>query len=110
MRVVVDASGTMASLGEVAVWSFDLDAWGESSQAATLTEALTRFARRAGVASDSLTTGERISGPDGIFVEDSLPASDAQIARTLQILGVQWRTLAATSTSLTVRRTSQRTN
>ena len=108
----------MASLGEVAVWSFDLDAWGESSQAATLTEALTRFARRAGVASDSLTTGERISGPEGIFVEDSLPASDAQIARTLQILDVQrrsylsmpWRTLAATSTSLTVRRTSQRTN
>lgn len=42
MRVVVDASDTMASLGEVADRSFDLDAWGECSQAATLAEALTR--------------------------------------------------------------------
>lgn len=91
MYVVVDASDTMARLGEVAVWSFDLEAWGECAQASTETEALTRFARRAGVSLQDLETSERISGPDGIFSEDTLPATENQVSRTIRILEAQRR-------------------
>lgn len=76
----------MARLGEVAIWSFDLEAWGECTQAPDDTSALTLFSRRVHVAPNELRVAERITGPRAVFKQDLAPASDEQIARTLQLL------------------------
>lgn len=89
MRIVVDVSDTMARLGQVAIWSFELEAWGECAQAATEAEARASFARRIGCAADDLEVHERIAGADAVFAADLLPADDAQILRTIQILDAQ---------------------
>jgi hypothetical protein len=89
MRVVIDESDTMVRLGEVAVWSFDLAAWGECTQAPTEREACAQFGRRVGVPVDDLEVGERITGPSAVFAQDLLPAVDEQIFRTTEILDAQ---------------------
>lgn len=89
MRIVVDASDTMARLGQVAIWSFELEAWGECAQAATEAEARASFARRIGCAVDDLEVHERTAGADAVFAADLLAADDAQILRTIQILDAQ---------------------
>lgn len=91
---------SLAGLGEVAVWSFDLSVWGECAQAASEGEALARFARRVGVAVADLEVHERITGPAGVFAEDLLAADDEQISRTLEVLDAERaRTLALLSTA-----------
>jgi hypothetical protein len=95
MRVVVDASDTMARLSQVAIWSFDPEAWGECAQAGTEQLARADFARRINRSADDLEVRERITGCEGTFSDDLLPAGDAQIVLTAQILDAQRsRTLA----------------
>lgn len=89
MEVVLDASDPIARLGEVAVWSFDLSAWGECAQAPTDVDALSRFAARAGLEPEQLHVAERITGSQALFRDDTLPVSDAQIARTVDVLDQQ---------------------
>lgn len=89
VRIVVDASDTMVALGEVAVWSFELGAWGECVQARTQSAAVASFGSRVQRPPATLVVGERISGPGAVFSEDLLPATDAQIARTIEILDSQ---------------------
>lgn len=89
MEVFVDASEPLAALGEVAVWSFDLRAWGECTQASTETQALSRFAARVALEPRELRVVERIEGPEAIFLNDRLPATDRQIARTIEVLDEQ---------------------
>ena len=100
MDVVVDGSDAVAGLREVAVWSFDLSVWGECTQAATETDALSRFAARVDVGPEQLHVVERMTGPEALFHNDTLPASDAQIARTIEVLDQQRaRTLSIVATS-----------
>jgi hypothetical protein len=95
MEVVVDASDPIARLREVAVWSFDLSAWGECTQAPSESDALSPFAARVHLEPEQLQVVERITGPEAIFFKDTLPASDEQIAKTIEILSEQRaRTLA----------------
>ena len=89
MDVFVDASTPMAAVGEVAVWSFDLSAWGECTQAATEADAISRFAARVGLDPKQLVVIEKITGPDALFLSDRLPASDMQIATTVEMLDEQ---------------------
>lgn len=89
MDIVVDASTPLVRLRQVSIWSFDLPAWGECTQAATEKEARSLFARRVGVADAELEVREKITGREGVFAEDLLPADDDQIARTLEILDAQ---------------------
>ena len=79
----------MVRLRQVAIWSFDLAAWGECTQATTEQEARSLFARRVGVADAELEVRERITGREGVFADDLLPAGDGQITRTLEILDAQ---------------------
>lgn len=79
----------MARLGQVAIWSFELEAWGECAQAATEEEARSRFARRARIAPEVLEVQERITGATAVFANDLLPGKDAQISRTVQIIDAQ---------------------
>lgn len=85
--VHVDRSDTMVALGEFAVWSFALEHWGECAQARDEHAALDAFARRTGA--DALRVVERITGATAVFGPDLLPASDAQIERTLEVLAEQ---------------------
>lgn len=76
----------MAQLGEVAVWSFDLEAWGECTQASDETAALAKFSQRLQIDRRELMVTERIRGPRAVFSEDLGRATDRQIARTLQAM------------------------
>src|SRR4051812_48132738 len=77
----------MASLGEVAIWSFDLETWGECTQAPTEAVALEKFARRC--SRSDLIVQERITGPDQVFDRDYQAATDDQIDATLRKLEIQ---------------------
>ena len=87
LKVYIDAADGMASLGEVAAWSFDLDTWGECTQASSEAVALEKFARRCG--RSDLVVEERITGPDQVFDRDYRPASDDEIDATLHKLETQ---------------------
>lgn len=92
MRIVVDASDTMTRLGQVAIWSFELETWGECVQAATEAEARAGFARRIGTETDDLEVHERITGAKSVFGDDLRAAENAQISRTIEILDAQTHT------------------
>lgn len=95
MQVVVDNSATLKRLGQVAVWSFELSVWGECAQAVSEIEALESFGRRVGVSIHELHVQERITGPAGLFAQDTAPATSERVGRTLEILDEQRaRTLA----------------
>lgn len=83
----VDSSDTMVALGEVAVWSFALEHWGECAQAGDEEAALSAFARRTGAR--PMRVVERVTGPAAVFEADLVPASEAQIRRTLEVLAEQ---------------------
>lgn len=87
LKVYVDAADGMASLGEVAIWSFDLETWGECTQTPTEAIALDKFARRRG--RSDLLVQERITGHDQVFDRDYRPATDDEIAATLRKLKSQ---------------------
>ena len=87
LKVYVDAADGMAGPGEVAVWSFDLETWGECTQASSEAVALEKFARRVG--RSGLLVEERITGPDQVFDRDRRPASDGEIDATLHKLATQ---------------------
>lgn len=87
LEVYVDAADGMAGLGEVAIWSFDLDTWGECTQAPSEAAALEKFARRSG--RSDLVVAERITGPRQVFDRDHRPASDEEIDVTLRRLVTQ---------------------
>lgn len=76
----------MARLDEVAVWSFDLAAWGECTQASDEDVAIAAFARRAHVAPPELRVTERITGTAAVFRDDLAPATDAWRSSTRNIL------------------------
>jgi hypothetical protein len=84
LKVYVDAADGMAGLGEVAVWSFEPELWGECTQAPTEDVALEKFRRRCGRA--DLVVEERITGPEQVFARDHRPASDDEIDATLRRL------------------------
>ena len=87
LKVYVDAGDGMAGLGEVAVWAFDLDTWGECTQATSEIVALEKFARRSG--RSDLLVEERITGPRQVFERDFRAASDDEIDATLRKLETQ---------------------
>lgn len=87
LKVYLDAGDGMAALGQVAVWGFDLEVWGECAQAADADDALAAFARRVG--RTDLVVAERIVGPDQVFARDREPATDAEIATTVRMVHEQ---------------------
>lgn len=87
MEVYADGGATMAALGEVAVWSFELAHWGECTQASKESVALRKFARRVGV--NDLRVVERIGGRAQVFTPDLAPATDDQVHPTLRVLAEQ---------------------
>lgn len=87
LKVYIDAGDGMASRGEVAIWGFDLDVWGECAQAADETAALQKYAARVG--RDDLAVTERIVGPRQVFDRDFVPATDDEIDATIRILRQQ---------------------
>ena len=87
LKAYIDAADGMAGLGEVAVWAFDLDIWGECTQASSETVALEKFARRSG--RSDLVVEERITGSDQVFDRDYRPARDDEIDATLHKLETQ---------------------
>ncbi|RIX30320.1 hypothetical protein D1781_02475 [Amnibacterium setariae] len=80
----MDRSDVMASLGQVAVWSLDLAAWGECAQAETEALALEALRRRTGA--DGVVVTETLRGEDQLFAADRAPATDAHVTRTLAVL------------------------
>jgi hypothetical protein len=87
VKVYIDASRPLASVGEVAVWGFDLHVWGECAQAPTDELALAAYARRTG--ETDLEVVERITGETDVFDRDLQPCLPAERERTLEILRAQ---------------------
>lgn len=82
------------------MWSFDLRAWGECTQASTETQALSRFATRLALEPRQLRVVDTIEGPEALFLNDRLPATGRQIARTIEVLDEQrGRTLSLIASS-----------
>jgi hypothetical protein len=87
VKVYIDASRRMESVGEVAVWGFDLHIWGECAQAPTEDLALAAFARRTG--ETDLEVVERITNDTDFFQRDLQPCLPSERERTVGILQAQ---------------------
>ena len=99
MRAYVDAGAGMAEDGWSAAWTFDLEHWGVCGQGPDDDAALTDLAERCGLDVGALDVVERVdraaSGDETVFERDTLPASEAERAATLAVLGrARSRTLA----------------
>lgn len=86
-EVFVESAVAMAYDAGAAVWSFDPDLWGTCIQAPTIEDAVRAFERRHGPA----TVVEQIEGDEQGFLRDRLPASDLEVALTLETLASQRR-------------------
>lgn len=86
MDVFVDAGPAMSALGEVAVWSFDLDHWGECGQGVDEAAALANLARRTGNIQQRIVDRITTARLEQVFTADLLPATDEQIAATSEAL------------------------
>lgn len=86
-EIFVESAAGMAYESGAAVWSFDLDLWGTCVQAPAVEEAVQAFERAYGPA----VVMERIGGDEQAFLRDRAPASDTELAVTLETLATQRR-------------------
>lgn len=75
----------MATSNGAAVWSFDLDLWGVCEQGPSEDLAMAAWTTHHGPA----TAAERSAGDEQAFQRDFVPASDAELDRTIAILTEQ---------------------
>ncbi len=67
-------------------WCFDLDHWGRRGLGHDEPSALAALAREIGVVASGFEVVERIVGDEHAFQRDRLPATEAETARTVEIL------------------------
>ncbi|MFI2364045.1 hypothetical protein [Promicromonospora sp. NPDC019610] len=99
MMVYVDTRAGMAEDGWSAAWTFELAHWGACGQGPDDAAAVADLAARCGLAAGELDVVERVdraeTGDETVFDRDRAPASEAERAATLAILGgARARTLA----------------
>lgn len=83
--VHIETGVGMAFAAGSAVWSFDADLWGTCAQGLHVDQAVEAFTAEHG----PVRTVETIHGDEQAFTRDRLPASDDELAITLDILANQ---------------------